>query len=350
MLIRDLHRSAEQRTLLAGTAILATGAVATAIGTLFAVAAPLINPQLRELGASPIAVAVFAAGVALTTLATVVDDILLGLLRARLRLLRNAIFNVAKIGVLVAVGLIIGGDRPIEIYGAWGAGVVISLVVLVPIVRRNWRGGPLFSWSVLRQFGPSAVSHQALNTALQLPALGIPFAVALLAPPTTTAQFFVVFMLTSVSFYVPLALSQTLYAIGSRAREQLWDHARVTIGASIAAGALAVVTMAVLAEPILGLFGPEYAAAAPIAPLLAAVSIPMAVKDHFHMIFRIQHRERLALGLCAVGALLEVAGAVVGLALAGILGLSLGWLLAASMEAVVMAPLLLRAARHNPHA
>jgi O-antigen/teichoic acid export membrane protein len=344
LLVRDIHRAGAQATALVGTATITAGTVAAVVGALFAIVAPAINEELRGLAASPLTVALFAAGVALTTIAGVLDEVLLGLLRAKLRLLRNGVFNVAKIAVLVAFGLVIMVEQPMLIYGAWGLGVLISLAVLAPLALRAWQSRPLFSWTVLRRMAPAAVSHQALNTALGLPAIGIPVAVALMVSPVTTAQFYIAFMLASMSFYAPHALSQTLYAMGSRSVDRLWDHVRVTAGLSFAAGVASVLGMLVLAEPILSLFGPQYAAAAGIAPVLAAVSIPIVVKDHFSVVFRIRKQEGYALTLCALGAAAELAAAVIGLAIAGLAGLGIGWLAAVALEALVMGPAVLRAA------
>jgi O-antigen/teichoic acid export membrane protein len=348
LLVRELHHSSGRRLLLAGTASISAGALAALVGIVFAVGAPRLNPELSSLAASPLTVLAFTAGVVLTAVAAVIDDILLGLLRAQLRLYRNAVFNVAKIGALLAMGVVLGGDRPLEIYGSWVAGILLSLLVLLPAMRGHW-SGRLFSWAVMREHGPGALAHQGLNTALELPALGIPVAVALLVSPQTTAQFYIAFMLASVSFYVPLALAQTLYAVGSRHLSEVWQHARVTIGGSLAAGIAAVVAMFFLAEPILGLFGPQYAAASGIAPLLAAVSVPLVAKDHFQVIFRVYRRETFALVICGLGAALEIAAAVVGVKAGGLPGLAIGWLAAVILEAMVMGPALLAIARsHRP--
>jgi O-antigen/teichoic acid export membrane protein len=322
--------------------------LAAIVGVVFAIGAPRLNPELDALAASPATILVFAAGVALTAVAAVIDEVLLGLLRAQLRLYRNAVFNVAKIAVLLAMGAFLGGDRPFEIYGSWLAGILVSLLVLLPAMRGRWNGR-LFSWAVMREHGPGAIAHQALNTTLELPALGVPVAVALLVAPATTAQFYIAFMLASVSFYVPLALAQTLYAVGSRDVDEVWQHARVTIGGSVAAGLAAVLAMLLLAEPILGLFGPQYAAASGIAPLLAAISVPLVAKDHFQVIYRVYRRETFAFVICGLGAALEIAAAVVGLRVGGLPGLAIGWLGAVILEAAVMSPLLLALARrHRP--
>lgn len=343
LLVRELHRPGAQVAALIGTATLTAGTVAAFAGVLFAIVAPAINADFQELAADPLTVAIFAAGVSLTTIAIVLDEVLLGLLRARLRLLRNLVFNVVKIVLLAVVGIVVSGEQSVLIYGVWAAGALVSLFVLAPLVVRSRRSRPLFSWTLLREMVPGAVSNQALNTALGLPAIGIPVAVSLLVAPEQTAQFYLAFMLASVSFYAPHALSQTLYAVGSRSQDRLWEHARVTAALSVGIGVAAVIGIALFATPILSLFGPHYASAAGFAPLLGAVSIPIVVKDHFSVVFRIRGREGYAFAMCALGAVVELAGAVIGLAVGGLGGLGIGWLLAVLLEALVMGPPLLRA-------
>lgn len=347
LLIRELHRPGAQMAALIGTATITAGTVAAIAGALFAIAAPAINPDLRDLATNPLTVGIFAAGVALTSVAIVLDEVLLGLLRARLRLVRNLVFNVGKIVLLVAVSLLVAGEQPVLVYGVWTAGVLISFLVLAPLVARSRRPRPLFSWVLLREMMPGAVSNQALNTALDLPAIGIPVAVSLLVRPEQTAQFYIAFMLASVSFYAPHALSQTLYAVGSRSADQLWEHTRVTAALSMAIGIAAVVGMVLFATPILSLFGPQYVSASGFAPLLAAVSIPIVIKDHFSVVFRIQRREVYAFILCTLGAVAELAGAVIGLLSGGLVGLAVGWLIAVLLEALLMGPPLLHAVRQR---
>jgi O-antigen/teichoic acid export membrane protein len=346
--VRDIHRAGPRGPALVGTATFSAGAVASVVGVLFAVVAPAINGDLRGLAASPITIGVFAAGVALSSMAIVLDEVLLGLLRAKLRLLRNAVFSIAKIVALVGLGLFVSREEPVLIYGAWAIGVLASLFVLTPLVVQSWKSRPIFSWAALREMVPGAVSNQALNTALGLPAMGIPVAVALMVSPEVTAQFYIAFMLSSVSFYAPQALSQTLYAMGSRSVDRLWDHIRVTAGLSLLAGIGSVVGMVLLAEPILSLFGPHYVSAAGITPVLAALSIPIVIKDHFAVVFRIRKREGYALALSAAGAVAELMAAIIGLAIAGLMGLAIGWFAALVIEALVMGPSILRAAATTP--
>lgn len=347
LLIRDLHRAPERRKVLAGTAIIGAGVLSTGVGIGVAVVAPLLNSDLADLSASAVSIGIFAAGVGFTTVAAVVDEILLGLMRARLRFLRNGVFNAAKLAALAVAGIALGTTGSLGIYAAWLVGVVVSLVWLLPFARKLLLRGPVFSWAVLRELGPSAIAHQALNTTLDVPALGIPVAVALLMSPSTTAQFYIAFMVASVAYYVPFALSQTLYAIGARTVDRLWEHARVTISLSLLAGLSATAVLVVFAHPILSIFGTEYAAVFRIAPLLAVISIPLVAKDHFHVVFRIHHRERFALIVSGIGAVLEVFAAVAGLLVGGLVGLSIGWLVAASVEASVMTPALILIAREG---
>ncbi|MGI8829881.1 MAG: lipopolysaccharide biosynthesis protein [Candidatus Limnocylindria bacterium] len=345
VLIRDLHAAAGSKVRLAGTAVLASGAVAAVAGTAAGIGAGAVNPALAEIGGSLIGLTVFVIGVALTTMSKVVDEILLGLLRSVLVLSRNALFSVTKIVAVAIAAFLASPDQPLVIYVAWTISIVVSLSVIVPMLRRHWRPSLSFSWVDLKGIAPAAAGHQVLNTTLELPSLAIPAAVGLFAAPATTAQFYMAFMLASAAFFIPTGLSGSLYAVGARRPELMLRQARMTIGLALVATAAAVVGMIVLSEPLLRLFGDAYGDAAGIAPWLAAASIPLIVKDHFQVVARIRFRERLAVVVCGAGAVVELAAATVGLVAGGLPGLAIAWLAAVTVESLVMGSLMLTVAR-----
>jgi O-antigen/teichoic acid export membrane protein len=345
LLLRELPRRPGEERELIGTAlavVLVAGAI-VAVG--FALIVPASDPQQRFLSESLGALVLFAVGVMLTAAATVIDHALLGLLRAPVQLLRNVVFAVSKLILLPAVLILSTADAAAGIYGVWVLGAVISLAAAAAIQRHVF---PIrVSRRLVAILGRSALLHFALNTALVLPTLLMPVLVALTATPVVAAQFYVAWMLASVSFYAPVAFAQSLYAIGGRHVNDLWAHARTTAALSLGCGALAFVGAVILAGPVLSLFGPTYHEAAGAAAVMTAIAMPLSVKDHFQVISRIRGRPGFAAAICGVGGAIEVASGGIGLFLAGIEGLAIGWLAAVTLEAVVLAPITYRAAREN---
>ena len=87
----------------------------------------------------------------------------------------------------------------------------------------------------------------------------------------------------------------------------------------------------------MGLFGHSYAEqAAWSLRILALESFPFIIKSHYIAVSRIHRRVAHATLLTIASGTLELGGAALGARLGGLSGLSLGWLAAVSIEAVIM--------------
>ena len=342
LLLRELPRRPDDERILIGSAVAVAVTVGTALGVAYALLAPSLNSELRSLASSPQVVALFASGVVLTAGGTVVDHALLGTLRAPMQLLRNAVLAIAKLGLLVPAAAL-GAASGTAIYGVWIGGAILSFAVIGFLFRGRARF--VVSIRLVRELAVPALTHFALNSALVLPTLIMPVLVALTAPPVVAAQFYVAWMLASVAFFAPVALAQSLYAIGGRAVDHLWQHVRTTLALAIGAGFVALLGSLLMAGPVLSLFGPLYREAALPVSVMVAIAVPLAVKDHFQIVSRIRGHAGIAAVLCGIGGVVEVAAAYVGLRAGGIIGLSIGWLAAVVLEAVVLGFMLYRMAR-----
>jgi O-antigen/teichoic acid export membrane protein len=348
LLIRELARHEGRESVLITTALLVTTAIGVLVGALFAVAAPHLGTDLVPLGANLLVILFFAAGVGLTSAATVSDQALLGLLRSPVQLARNVLQSVLKLAALIAVAAVAIERSGLLIYGTWVLATLVSLIALAGLAfRRGLRlqaAAP--DWSIVRRLGRSALNHHALNVSLQFPSLGLPVLVTVLGSATLNATFYIAWLLASVAFLGPIALAQTLYAIGARTPDLLWHRMRITLvmAAALALSALAV--LAIAGGAILSLFGDAYAEGARTSSLiLTAGALPLIVKDHYHVTQRIRDRAGRAAAVCTVGGLLELALAGLGARLGGLTGLSVGWLTAVCVEALITAGPLISVAR-----
>jgi hypothetical protein len=118
----------------------------------------------------------------------------------------------------------------------------------------------------------------------------------------------------------------------------------LTFGLSIAAAAAGAIGLAIVGASLLNVLGGAYADAAEALSILAIAAVPMVVKQHFQVLMRIRGQLRNATIACAIGGVLELVGAAVGLTDGGLVGLALGWLAALGLEAATMAIPLARTA------
>jgi O-antigen/teichoic acid export membrane protein len=338
LLVRELPRHPGHERGLIRSGLIVAGAIGVVIGFAFAYGASAVDDSLAALSATPWNAAIFAFGVSLTALTIVADQSFVGLLRSEFQFGRNVVFAITKLILLAVVGWLVSGGTWAGIYVVWSASGLFSLLLVAgaaaasgAIPRPSAAGGPS-----LRRLAPSAAGHFALNVALQVPTLGMPILVTIVGGATLNASFYLAWLIASAATMVPLALSSTLYAVGSRAPEALRRQMQLTLGLSAAAAVAAAAVLAVIGPALLGLFGRTYVDAAPALTIAAVAALPMVVKNHFQVLSRIRGRLAWAAIVCTAGGTLELAAAAIGLTEGGLPGLASGWLIAVIVEAAAM--------------
>lgn len=353
-LIKELPRHPHHH----GSLILSSGLIACLIGgclgVTLAVAAPLFSATLRPLAANWETVLLFAAGVSITAVTILVDQSVIGLLREHLQVVRNAAFAAAKLAALIAMGVWLFGRAQVasldlySIYIAWFLGNAVSLVVLLLVALGRpaaaLRHRP--NWALLWSLGPAAFANHVLNMAFQASGLLLPAVVALLLPTTANAYFYTAWMLMLFVSTVPSALAVSLYAVSSADPGALAQRMRFTLSLSFLVTALANIVLLFGASPILAVFGPAYAAHGAWSLRIFGLGVfALMIQGHYVAIQRIGERVVRAVPLMSLGAVLEVGGAILGALLGGLQGLSVAWLIAVCIEAVLMGPPVYRAVR-----
>lgn len=346
LLMGELPRQPERAGPLISTALLCCTGVGLLLGALCGWLAPALAADLAPLASGPLQIGLFSAGVAVASVAVVLDQALVGLLRGGLQLRRNIAFAVGKI-VLLPLALLLPGDRALAIYALWTSSALLSLIGLVrhmPASARPWR-----AWrprpALVGQLGASALSHHALNLTLQAPAQLLPLVVTATLSAEHNAGFYVAWMLASFVCMVPVSLASVLYSIGVGRPEVLAAKVRTTLAASLAVVIVACAVLVIGTPAILGIFGPHYAAEASWCLRIVALgALPAIVRAHFVAICRIERRTLRAALFTALGGGAELGCAAIGAQLGGLTGLALGWLVAVTAQSALMAVDVWRAA------
>jgi O-antigen/teichoic acid export membrane protein len=290
-------------------------------------------------------------GVALTGVALVLDQALVGLLRGDAQFCRNVIFAVAKLAALGIAGYWLSDTRGIAIYATWAMGNLVSLVgpAGFAALRGSRPQDYRPKWGMLRGMGRPAFEHYALNLALQAPFLAIPVAVTATLSAATNAYFYTAWMMAGFVYVGPYALTTALYAVGARAPALLAHKLRFTLGLSLLGGTLASLAILLLGGLVLGIFGSAYAAQAELCLTILVFGVfPLTIKHHYIAIHRIYGRTAAATPLVAIGGALELGLSAIGAGFGGLAGLGAGFLLAACIEGVAMLPAVVQTAAIRP--
>ncbi len=346
LLIGELPRQQGKEASLISATLIVVGAVGGCLGIVFAAGAPYLSHDFQVLRASIENVALFAVGVSFTAITSVLDQALIGLLRGELQLWRNALFAGVKLAALFVAGLWLSHTTGLTIYATWVIGNALSLAALARFAPVKGARSYLPQWGLLRKLGPAALKHHALNLTLDAPPLILPVLVTVLLSATTNAWFYVSWSLASVANIVTVILTTILYAVSSARPTELARKIRLTLSLALVATALATCVLLLGTRQVLGLFGHSYAEqAAWSLRILALESFPFIIKSHYIAVSRIQSRVAHATLLTIASGTLELGGAALGARLGGLSGLSLGWLAAVCIEAVIMFRTVFRAAQ-----
>ena len=287
----------------------------------------------------------FAASVSLTSILLVLDQALIGLLLGSIQLWRNAIFALAKLGVLLGFSYWLSENSGITIYATWFIGNLFSLAFLIgyAIVK----GDRIFDYrpkiGLIRRLGMDALIHHSLNLALQVPGFALPVIVTILLSAQQNAYFYAAWMIASFGFVGPIALATVLYAVGSADKVRLAQKFRLTLKLSLLIGFLACGGLILIADRILDLFGSDYSnQAAACLRILSLAVFPIIFKNLYVAIYRIRNRIIIATRLVILGSFLELLLASAGSSIAGLIGLCTGWVIAVFLEGLIMSPVVFR--------
>jgi len=346
LMIGELRRRRAIALSLVLGALLIAGTTAGGLGLGFALVTSHISQEFAVLVNAGNTL-LFVAGVAITGSMLVLDQALLGLLRGHLQLYRNAIFALSKLLILGGAGLLYPQMDSIAIYGTWFAGNVISLLPLLVLALphlAHLRGGGSSPWGVFKELRGAALAHHTLNVSVQTSQFAMPVLVTFLFSAALNASFYIAWLMVSILFIIPAALTQTLYAVSSTDDGISAEKVRFTMRLSllfVAGGALVFVVGAPL---ILRLFGQAYAdEASSSLRIMSFAAFPMIIKVHYIAIFQIRRQIRTAALVMLGGAFLELAFALFGGLHGALWMLSVGWSVAILIEAVLTAPVVYRA-------
>ncbi len=288
----------------------------------------------------------FILGVALTAITLMLDQAFIGLLQGGVQLTRNFSASVIKLIALVLFGLWLADQTGMLIFAAWTLGTLLSLVIPLRALLRSYGLQMRFQWEMVRELGKAALMHHWLNLALEAPIRLLPVIVTIVLTPELTASLYIAWMLAGLMFFPVQSLTLTLYAVGAQETALLADKMRVTLRLSALITVVGYVAIFLLADVLMGLFGKAYAEqAANVLRVLCISIFPLIIKDHFVAVYRIQNRARRAAIIVTIGGLIEIVLSIIGASTHGLIGLSIGWVVAIFFEATYMLPTIVNTLR-----
>ena len=281
----------------------------------------------------------FVVGVTLWTLSTLFDRMFVAERSAGFMLVRNAIFGLLKIPLLLLPLLFIHIGA-FGIFASWILATGISLIGAALLIPRLGRFYSLIRQGLIRHVCSMLTllaGHHLINLSETLAVYLLPLFVTARLTATANAYFYTDWMICSVFFMLSPAVGSSLFAEGSHKRDGILRKARNSV--LIVSGLLAPAILIVLlgGRFILAIFGPSYAQHGLLLLLiLVASAIPDAIISIYVTVLRVQKHLFGAAVLCLSLAIFCLFLAWMLLPIMGVVGAGLAWLIARLVGSLVV--------------
>jgi len=317
------------------------GVVSGALAGLLAVLVlPLISSRFGLLDESIGYLLIFVAGVVLTTATNLLDYACIAERMAEKTLIRNTVFSVVKIPVLLIPFVVALGT--FGILFSWVAATAVTVVVaavMIPGLRRGYRLSKDGVRTEIRRLGNYIAGHHSINIGNFAPWWLLPVFVTIQVSTAATAYFYATWRICGLLSLISPSVASALTAEGAHSPEDLWHIAARSQRSIMTVLIPACLLLAVSGHWILAAFGSNYAAEAfPLLLMFTIASIPDSVMDVWVAVLRVEGRLRfgssLQLGTAGLALVISwfllpplgISGAGVGWLVSRIVGVALvGW-------------------------
>jgi O-antigen/teichoic acid export membrane protein len=311
---------------------------------------PFLGSSLRIISADSTTAALFVIGSVATMGTLTFDNAAIGLHRGSAQLWRGSLNSVLKVAI-VGVLVLIGTRTAPGLLFAWALTLVVSFVCF-PLLRLGrtpaGEGNLSHRVALARRYGVLSLKHHVLNLSINSVFYIVGLIAALLILPRQLAYFSTAFLVESTAMVIPYLLALSLFAEISGDQSLLHRHVRRTLPLGLALCGGIVIVAEVAAPLAMRIFGPGYVMNGTTAlRLLVLVGPAYVIKDHYVAIRRAQGRLGHAAKVMAAGTCAEAVGATLGGIYWGVTGLCSGWAIAATGEAVVLLPAVIRVFRRD---
>ena len=335
--IRFLARDRDPVMMLTTTGALATGAGAV-VGLAWCAIPGHLGIPLSSVGSGWLTAPVVIVVVALGSLGAVAQSAIIALRKSKWVVVENGLASIVKLLALpLALGFAAAGLFSLFL-ASLAVSTIASIVIIVRVVdapRQRWMRTPdLGAIAHMRSF--AAGNHFAALAAL-LPGTALRIIVLDQLGAQDAAYLAMPLMIVALLKIIPSTAAQSLFAEASHDEASLGRQARRTMRAIYVVLIPAIVALVVLAEPLLSIFGADYAAAGTTCLQLLALSGVFAGFNYVaDTILNAQRRVRAYVVVNVVGSVFGI-GFPIALLGYGLTGVGFGWLLGQVGYALVAA-------------
>jgi O-antigen/teichoic acid export membrane protein len=334
-LIRFLPK-AEKPVEMINSCFTLSGIVALAAAAIFVAGLDLWSPALSFIKQDAMFILAFVFFALCWTLSGLMDSIFVAGRRAEFVLSKNTIISLLKIPLPILMVLFF---RAFGIVSSWGIAIAIALAIslflFLPRVQNGYYPVPKINFGLLKHIWRYSAGNYLAALFSAAPSLVLPILIVNILGAEQNAYFYVAWMIAGLLFAIPMMVSTSLFAEGSRFEEELEINVRRSFKFIFLLLIPALILVVVLGKWLLLLFGASYSAyALGLLWILAASGLFVGVNSVYMTILRVKHRIK---ELVLISGLVTTAVLVASYLITpttGIIGIGYVWIAAQGLVSV----------------
>jgi O-antigen/teichoic acid export membrane protein len=311
---------------LINSAFMLSGTLGLTVGIVFLIGIPLWSPALQLIRDSNLWAALFLGLVIAHACEVLLNGVFLSAGRTHFVLLQGAAAGLLR--TVLASVFAFAAVYQLGVFGAWTASfattVMGGLVILLKRAYPGYRLRPSWDRTVLRNMTQYSFLNYLVLLFWGAPGWLLPLIVVARLGAEANAYFYTAYLVGSTVWLAPAAVSLSLFREGAHDVRSLGvnsPHALRIMGALVVP---AIVGLYLFSEPLLSMFGSQYAAeGGDVAWIVAAAAVPMFATQIYLAHQRTHRRLAEPIILVAFIAVVTLAVATPLMALQGVKGIAL---------------------------
>ncbi len=321
-LIRFLPSASEHRNERINTSLTVAAVTALGIGLVFLIGVDLWSPAIALVRNNPSYSVMFLAFVLGFALTSLVDSSFLAARKASYVFHRSLLFNSLRLPLLVIVVTSFGA---LGIFFSFGAAMLSALLVSLFLLMRRLYPGYLTMPSLqlmgIRDMVGYSMANHIANVLYALPTGILPLVVLSELSVSSSAHFYVAWLLANLLFVVPISSAQSLFIEGSHPGAYLTGDAIRSLRFSLLLVFPGFLFLFLAGPLLLDLFGGQYSTeGAGLLRILAISAFFVTINSTFFTLLRVNKRMRELTVLSLIVGVGIVIGSYFTLAPLGLLG------------------------------
>lgn len=329
VIARYPHHQARPARLL-DSAFTLVAVIAAVAAVLFLAIASRVLTELDAVSHDPVYALLFVGAAVFGTVGILMDQVSTTLRRGDHALLRGLTFGLIAAGTLVLIAVLTDANGAQTLLLPWVvAGAAVFVLGLVQLRRtlEGYRLRPRIKPAIARELVHSGLPNYALTLSQRAPGLILPIIVLELLSPGDNATWYIAWMMAWVVYIVAIQVEMTVFAEVAHDPDSLRLSVKRGVRAALGIGVPAAIVLALAADPLLSIVGPQYAGdgATPLRILVLAI-LPLSFIQIYYAACRGIGRLGEAIAAGWINGVAAIAIAAIAGAASGLTAMAIAWL------------------------